>query len=46
MILAGEVEEAALSGYRYSAGNAMGIVVVIDWEQGKCCALPNQMFDW
>jgi hypothetical protein len=25
----------SLSGYRYSAGNAMGIVVVVDWEQGS-----------
>jgi hypothetical protein len=35
--------KSALSGYRYSAGNAMGIVVVVDWEQGGCCALHDQL---
>jgi hypothetical protein len=34
--------ESALSGYRYSAGNAMGIVAVVDWEQVGCCALPDR----
>ena len=31
-------ERVALSEYRYSAGNAMGIVVVVDQEEAKCCA--------
>jgi hypothetical protein len=35
--------KSALSGYEYSAGNAMGIVVIVDWEQGECRALPDQL---
>jgi hypothetical protein len=32
-------ERVALSEYRYSAGNAMGIVVVkVDREEVECCA--------
>ena len=31
-------ERVASSEYRYSAGNAMGIMVVVDREQAKCCA--------
>jgi hypothetical protein len=31
-------ERVASSEYRYSAGNAMGIVVVVDREEVKCCA--------
>jgi hypothetical protein len=34
-------ERVASSEYRYSAGNAMGIVVVVDREQVECCATAS-----
>jgi hypothetical protein len=31
-------ERVASSEYRYSAGNVMGIVVVVDRKEAECCA--------